>query len=124
MITLTDKGKYVFSGLTEQGKFVIDGLTETGNVVITPIIANNILTLLDSISVTDDVIQTNGQLSLELNDVIVTSDYLNLTNPNAPTLIGSINYKGLRQLNIYLKGVIKWVWTIFHPSILEIHRTL
>lgn len=107
MITLTDKGKYVFSGLTEQGKFVIDGLTETGNVVITPIIANNILTLLDSISVTDDAIQTNGQLSLELNDVIVTSDYLNLTNPNAPTLIGSINYKGLRQLNIYLKGVIK-----------------
>jgi hypothetical protein len=55
----------------------------------------------DSITLADS---TSKTAKIGVYDLVITTDELNLFNPNAPQLIGTIQLKGSRILNVYLVG--------------------
>lgn len=99
-------------------KQLVDSLTQSDNLTMTKgkaVVLSDSVTVVDSLSkavhrlqvdsvLADDQFSKQSEVSVRLYDVVVTTDGIDIFNPNAPTIIGSIRLKGHRVLNVILVG--------------------
>lgn len=72
------------------------------NLLISESINKAVHRLQNDLANLSDSIGKQSNVSVRLYDVIVSTDEINVFNPNAPQHIGSINLKGKRELYVYL----------------------